>query len=268
MPPFGDHYSFSHGRSDHERLRMLCEIHDPYARELLLKAGLNSAHRYVEFGCGLGYVTRWASTHAANAIGTDLSTEHLDEARRLAEAAALPNVEFETANIYEHGLPPESFDYSYSRWLLVHLQRPVDAMKSIYTTLKPGGIMVCEEADLSQIYAEPPSEAYNRMREITLEAARKRGVDFTGGRKIHTWAKEAGFEVVHVGAFQPHFLTGPGKSFWSWTFLALGPAMISEGALTEAELEELAQGMRAADEDPGVLVGHCRTHQLIARKPK
>jgi hypothetical protein len=30
-------------------------------------------------------------------------------------------------------------------------------MRSIYAAFKPGGLMVCEEADLSAIYTEPPS---------------------------------------------------------------------------------------------------------------
>ena len=266
MPSFGDRYALDPGQSDHERLRVLCELHDPYARELLTKAGLGRAHRFVEFGCGLGYVTRWAATQAAHAVGTDLSVDRLDEARRLADAAALPNVEFETANIYEHGLPSASFDYAYCRWLLDHLERPVDAMRSMGEALKPGGYIVCEEADVSAIYAEPPSTAYVRMGDIVVEGARKRGVDFEGGRRGHLWAEEAGFEVIHVAAYQPHFVTGHFKNFWSWTMLAQAPALIAEGMTTESEVRELDAGMRAADENPHVLVAQARTHQLIARK--
>jgi SAM-dependent methyltransferase len=268
MPPFGDRYALNPGATDHERLRMLCEIHDPFSRELLLRAGLGRTHRYVEFGCGLGYVTRWAAAQASHALGTDLSVEHLDEARRLAEASGLLNVDFEHANIYEHGLPAESFDYSYCRWLLDHLQRPVDAIRTVAKALKPGGIFVCEEADLSEIYAEPACSAYERMRDIVVAAARQRGVDFEGGRRAHLWAEEAGFEVLHVSAYQPHYLTGPFKRFWSWTMLAQGPALIAEGATSEDELKELEVGMRTADENPHVLVGHSRTHQVIARKKR
>ena len=37
-------------------------------------------------------------------------------------------------------------DMAYSRWLMVHLNKPVEAMRAIHRVLKPGGIMVCEEA--------------------------------------------------------------------------------------------------------------------------
>ena len=267
MSSFGDRYVLASGRAGHDRLRMLCEIHDPGTRELLLRAGLGRGHRYVEFGCGLGYVSRWAATQAAHVTAIDLSDEHLGEARRLADGAGLGNIEFLNRSIYEHGLPAGSFDYSYSRWLLVHLSRPVDAMRKIGEALKPGGIMVCEEVDVSEVYTEPAAKGYHAYRDLAMEAGRKRGVDYAGGRRLHTWAREAGFEVLDVAAYQPHYLTSPQKSFWSWTFLETAPALIQEGMLTEERLRELAEGMRVADEDPRVLVGHCRNHQLIARKP-
>jgi hypothetical protein len=53
---------------------------------------------------------------------------------------------------------------------MVHLNRPVEAMRVIYKALKPGGVMVCEEADVSAVYAEPRSSAYEEMRDIGLKA--------------------------------------------------------------------------------------------------
>ncbi len=140
-------------------------------------------------------------------------------------------------------------------------------MRAIYKALKPGGTMVCEEIDCSVVYAEPFVEAYETLRDIVLLAGEKRGVDYRGGRRLHVWAREAGFEVVEVDAYQRHYMDGPLKRFWSWTFLEAGPSMVEAGLLTEERLEQLASGMQAADEDSEVLVGHARHHQLIARKP-
>jgi SAM-dependent methyltransferase len=266
MSKFGDQYALDRGRSGHDRLRVISEIHDPQTRVLLKRAGLAPGHRYAEFGCGLGYVTRWAATEGAHATGIDLSEDQVDAASRLAEETQLPNVDFRVASIYEHGLEPESIDISYSRWLLVHLNRPVEAMRRIYEALKPGGVMVCEEADLSGIYSEPES-AYSEMRDFALEGGRRRGVDYTGGRRAHRWAKEAGFEIVHVDAYQPHYLDGPFKGFWNWTFREASTALIAAGIMDADKVGELVEDMKRADACPETVVAHSRMHQLIARKP-
>jgi hypothetical protein len=69
----GDKYLLGSGRSDHDRLRVISAIHDGRTRELLRRAGFVSGHRFVEFGCGLGYVTRWAASEGAHATGIDLN---------------------------------------------------------------------------------------------------------------------------------------------------------------------------------------------------
>ena len=267
MSTIGDKYLLGAGRSDHDRLRVISAIHDGRTRELLRRAGFVSGHRFVEFGCGLGYVTRWAASEGAHATGIDLNVDHLTVATELAREAGLETAEFRSANIYEPGLEPESVDVCYSRWLMVHLNRPVDAMRAIHAALKPGGVMVCEEADVSAVYTEPASAAYTELRDICMEGARQRGVDYSGGRRAHLWAKEAGFEIVHVDAYHPHYVTGEHKGFWNWTLRAVALGMVKEGSLTAARLEELVAGMNEADASPDTLVAHCRMHQLIAKKP-
>jgi hypothetical protein len=100
-----------------------------------------------------------------------------------------------------------------------------------------------------------------------MKGARQRGVDYCGGRRVHLWAKEAGFEIVHLDAYHPHYITGEHKGFWNWTLRAVGLGMVKEGSLTAAHLEELVTGMNEADASRDTLVAHSRMHQLIAKKP-
>lgn len=267
MSTVGDKYILG-GRSDHDRLRVISEIHDGRTRELLLQAGLESGHRFVEFGCGLGYVSRWVAGQGAHATGIDVNPEQVEASAELAREAGLENAEFRAASIYEPEIELESIDVSYCRWLMVHLNDPVGAMRSIFAALKPGGVMVCEEADVSEVYAEPISAAYEEIRAIALEAGVKRGVDYTGGRRAHTWAKEAGFEVLHADAYHPHYLAGEHKGFWNWTLHNAALSLVKDGTLSEERLAELVAGMNAADASPDTVVAHCRMHQLIARKPE
>jgi len=105
------------------------------------------------------------------------------------------------------------------------------------------------------------------MREIGLKAGLARGVNYSGGRWAHTWAKEAGFELLHADAYHPHYLEGPHKGFWNWTLRNACRRLVDEGTLTEARWTELVDGMNEADNSPDTVVAHCRMHQLIARKP-
>jgi cyclopropane fatty-acyl-phospholipid synthase-like methyltransferase len=267
MPDFGDRYALATSRSDHDRLRMLCEIHDPHTHELLRRAGLDAGHRLLELGCGLGYFSRWAAAQASHVTALDLSEEHLAEAARMGEAAGLRNIEWRRANIYDNGLPEANFDYTYSRWILVHLNRPVDAMRQLFRLLKPGGLMVCEEPVVDSLYSEPPTDGYNRCPQLAQALSATRKVDYSGGRRLHTWAAEAGFEIVDVRAYQPHYVTGPHKGFWSWTMEAAGPSLVAEAILTEEDLNSVLSAMRVADGDPGIMVAGYRNHQLIARRP-
>jgi SAM-dependent methyltransferase len=99
MPAHGDQYVLDAGKSGHARLRAISEIHDDRTRALLLGAGLGAGDRYVEFGCGLGYVTRWATSVGAEALGIDLSADQIAEATSLAEGTT----EFRVGSVYDHG---------------------------------------------------------------------------------------------------------------------------------------------------------------------
>ena len=130
MTTVGDNYILP-GQDDHDRLRMISEIHDGDTQELLRRAGFFRGCRFVEFGCGMGYVTRWAASEGAQATGLDANEEQVQASQDVARQEGLTNADFRRANVYEPGLEPESVDIAYCRWLMVHLNRPVDAMRAI-----------------------------------------------------------------------------------------------------------------------------------------
>lgn len=130
MSTIGDQHILGVGRSDHDPLHVICEIHDGDTRELLMLAGLKAGDRFVEFGCGLGYVSRWAAGLGAEVTGIDLNKHQVEVAQKLPDQAGLKTARFRVANIYENGLERECIDVSHCRWLTVHLHRPVEAMRN------------------------------------------------------------------------------------------------------------------------------------------
>jgi ubiquinone/menaquinone biosynthesis C-methylase UbiE len=80
-----------------------------------------------------------------------------------ARAAGLQNVFFHKAPADDTRLPHGSFDLVYSRFLMCHLTDPLAALKEMWGLLKPGGILVCEDFEMSAVGTCPPTEAYQRF---------------------------------------------------------------------------------------------------------
>jgi SAM-dependent methyltransferase len=75
---------------------------------LLAAEGLEAV-RALDVGCGVGRLTLWLAPRVKHVIGLDLDTAAIKEARRLAGAARLSNVEFHEADVereeYDHWQP-------------------------------------------------------------------------------------------------------------------------------------------------------------------
>ncbi len=56
---------------------------------LLRRAGFARGCSFVEFGCGLGYVTRWAAEEGAQATGIDVNEEQVQGCQDVARKAGL-----------------------------------------------------------------------------------------------------------------------------------------------------------------------------------
>lgn len=100
--------------------------------------------RVLDFGCGVGRVTRAFARHFDEAVGVDVATGMVEHARRLH--ADVPNARFETISQLEDG----AFDLVYSRIVLQHLPRPADALGFVDDFLRatrPDGLVVFQLPD-------------------------------------------------------------------------------------------------------------------------
>ena len=124
-------YTLATGDSGAYRLEILNAIHQPYTDFLLERAGLSKGMRVADIGCGTGNVSFLMASKVkinGSVCGVDISRGQLDIARSQAEILNLDNVTFSQGSAYDTKLPKESFDLVYCRFLLIHLNRPIDAL--------------------------------------------------------------------------------------------------------------------------------------------
>jgi SAM-dependent methyltransferase len=249
----GDDYVLKTGDSGAERLRLLDKVYGASTRRILLEAGLKPGMHALDMACGVGTVTCWIAEQVGpggRVVGADVSPDQLAVAHSTwAACEGLPPVEFIEANVYETGLPAESFDLVHTRLLLCHLNRPEDAIREFYRVLKPGGVFVCSDLYLSGTLSVPPSPAWTRSIEVAHALGRNIGVDYDSGLKLAARMLETGFRSPEVSMDAPSYMRGREKRLWELTFAEAGPAIVRAGAATAQEMDELVGQMKIEAED-------------------
>jgi SAM-dependent methyltransferase len=249
------------------RLRILHGLYGPGTRRLLLEAGLRRGMYVADVGCGVGMVTNLLAELVGaegHVVAIDASAAQLAQARQ-----ALPTngtrVCFVEASATSTGLPPESFDLVYCPFLLLHLPKPEEALREMRALLKPNGILVCEDGDLTSAGSEPPS-AYGAFADLFGRLGPLRGVDYTLGRRLFHMLQVAGFPAPEVTFNQPVLARGENKRFLELSVAEAGPALLDAGLLTADELERTLVEMRRLNVDGTVLAIAPRMAQVWARK--
>ena len=261
-------YALATGEAAANRLRILQGLYGPGTRRVLLEAGLGPGMRVADIGCGVGMVTAEIAAlvgPAGHIVGIDASGAQLAEARARLNGSGT-NVTFVEASATDTGLPPVSFDLIYNRFLLIHLNDPERALVEMRRLLRPGGILVCEDGDLTTAGSTPPS-ALCAFADLWDRLGPKRGVDYTLGRRLFQLVGAAGFPAPEVAFNQPVVARGECKRLIELSVAEAGPAFIEAGLITAESLEDTLAQMRRLTADSSVLAVMPRITQVWARKP-
>jgi SAM-dependent methyltransferase len=261
-------YVLATGEAAAYRLRMLHSLYGPGTRRVLLDAGLGRGMCVADLGCGVGMVTTLLAElvgSEGNIFGIDASGAQLAQARELLSKGGT-NIHFIEASATETGLPPESFDLVYCRFLLLHLPEPERALREMRTLLKPNGILVCEDADLTTAGSEPPS-AFDAFADLFCRLGPTRGLDYTLGRRLFHMVQAAGFPAPEITFNQPVVARGENKRWLELSVAEAGPALVNAGVVTAEALERTLLEMRRLSTDESVLALVPRMAQVWARKP-
>jgi ubiquinone/menaquinone biosynthesis C-methylase UbiE len=127
---------------------------DKLAAWLNLKPGMTA----VDSGCGLGYLgyTFWPYFgKGGQYLGIDTSPELVREAEKASDEWAKDGeASFKIGDAYKLPFPDDFADLAMCQVLLMHLEKPQDALAEMIRVIKPGGLIMCIEPDNLSVLLE------------------------------------------------------------------------------------------------------------------
>ncbi|EXJ80048.1 hypothetical protein A1O3_08334 [Capronia epimyces CBS 606.96] len=118
---------------------------------LYARLDLASGLRILDAGAGSGYVAIHMAGKGLNVQAVDITPLHLEDAQRNIEKRSLQDkVSVRLGDYHDlSDFPDGSFDGVYTMETFVHADDPAKVLRNFHRLLRPGGVLVLNEADLT-----------------------------------------------------------------------------------------------------------------------
>jgi SAM-dependent methyltransferase len=263
----GASYTIDGGRQGKQRLDVLADVMHATTTTLLQRAGVRSGARCVDIGCGGGHVSRELAGlvgEGGSVLALDIDPSVLELASADADEAGIGNIEFRVGSAEQMDDAP--YDLAYARFLLSHVEDPLEVVRQMAGALAPGGTAIVEDIDFSGSFCHPPSDAYERYVGLYRETVRRRGGNADIGPLLPSLLRTAGLSDVHVAVVQPCGLDGDAKLISPLTLERIAESALAESVVGRDELAQTLGELYRYHEDPTTIMSLPRVVQAWARR--
>ncbi|HVV10308.1 methyltransferase domain-containing protein [Amycolatopsis sp.] len=213
---------------------------------------LKTGQSLLDVGCGPGTITADLAELVAPGEVTAVEPEAsaLALADRTANERNIRNIRFETADVHALEFPADRFDVVHAHQVLQHVHDPVQALREMRRVGKPDGVVAARDADYAAMTWYPEVPALDEWLALYRRIARHNGGEPDAGRRLLSWARQAGFSEVVPNASVWCYATPAEREWWGgmWADRILDSAIagqaVSYGYATRADLERISAGWR------------------------
>jgi SAM-dependent methyltransferase len=238
----GDRYLLSNDAPEAmDRFTAFTTLFDPATFRHLDGLGLEPGWRCWEVGAGGTSVVDFLAERVGR-TGHVLATD-INLSWAAGAGAGAPNVEILQHDVAAAPPPGSPFDLVHARLVLVHVPERDRALATMADALRPGGVLLVEDADpalqplscLEEI--GPPQELANRIRRGFRQLLAERGVDLAYGRTLPRRLRAAG--LVRVAADAAFPVSDPAcNALETATINLIRDQLLDHGIATEDEIAE------------------------------
>ncbi|HEY8548953.1 MAG TPA: methyltransferase domain-containing protein [Vicinamibacterales bacterium] len=187
---------YIHGTSPEEQ-RRLSRLNDLLNAGSLREAALQPGERVIDFGCGLGQLSRaMARVTGVPVVGVERSAAQIATALALADDAGerdlidLREAPVESPPLSDHEWA--AFDVAHARFLLEHVPDPLTVVRSMVRAVRPGGRIILQDDDhgVMRLWPEPPG--FTALWDAYMRTYDRHGNDPLVGRRLVQLLHQAG----------------------------------------------------------------------------
>ncbi len=238
-----------------------------------LLGSLKPHMQILDIGCGPGTITAdlAALVPEGHVTGADRAAGILEQARATTAERGLTNVDFTVADVQALDFPDDSFCVVHAHQVLQHVSDPVQALREMLRVCKPGGFVAVRDADYATMTWYPQEPGLDAWLGLYQRTARANGGEPDAGRRLKSWAYEAGFTDITASADTWCYTTDDERAWWSglWADRTLAAEyaerVVQGGHATAEELQRIAAAWRhwGAEQDGWFAMLH---GQILCRK--
>ncbi|WP_067450070.1 class I SAM-dependent methyltransferase [Actinomadura macra] len=240
MASSGDGYLLDNARPEAgTRFDALSELFDPSTFRHIEQLGITSGWRCWEVGAGGSSVVTWLAGKVGptgQVVATDIDTSWV--------AGPAEGVVKVLRHDVGRDAPPEGggFDLVHARLVLVHVTDRERALRTMADSLRPGGVLLLEDADpalqpLTCLDEYGPEQMLaNKLRTGFRSLLTTRGVDLAYGRKLPRLLRETGLSDVNADGYFP--ITSPAcNTLEAATVRHVRDALVAAGLATDTDID-------------------------------
>ncbi|SDM03210.1 Ubiquinone/menaquinone biosynthesis C-methylase UbiE [Nonomuraea maritima] len=204
--------------------------------------------RLLDVGSGPATITADLAARVGHVTATEVSEEALGLARAELTARATANADFAVADVHALHFPDDAFDVVHAHQVLQHVGDPVLALREMGRVTRPGGLVAARDSDYAAFAWYPRPPALDEWMALYQRIARGNGGEPDAGRRLLSWAREAGFTDVTATSSTWCYATPDDRAWWGGMWAdrilhsAMGRQAVATGAATEADLRRISEG--------------------------